>query len=781
MWFRCFPEVFRTFLVFLLWAMILIEAFSASLPKVWNVPLDNPNFVGREDLLKSIFAGLHHEPGNTVVINGPQGFGKSQTAKHYAHQNFEKYDVVWWFQADQYMQPQFEKFALEIAPLLDLDIEKTIHTIAPERLVSLIKEGIRQKNLKCLIIFDDAQAYADIEPYILFSHKHTIHTLVTSKNATFSERYLQIQPFHRRDSVQYIHIFLPHESQKTKELLANHLNDCPVALALAVDYIKHYPGMTIERYIAQYRETQEKEKIPLYLTHESDKKLGGSTDGYEKNLLIAIQMNLNELKRNDAAFQLLGLLSLLHRDKIPVTLVENFLQKSKSGDDFKKLIGLINHYSFIYITPANNGKGAYMSMQELVQQIVNSLIPVPVKKGLIDEGVKLLEPSFSSNADENFKALMQDNNPLLHAIKLSQEANSIDHHNQALASLRVRLNRLLIGAIRDMKSATEIAQHLQKDFDNGIKLLSEDEIVYNSDLFLFYRLSSNLDKAIVYGEKALKLSENQDGMFEEKSRLFSNLIQYYTLVGLLDECQPFIEKGDKLFDLCCPPAQAHYIYALCFFLTERGEFPKAIELVDQNKRYLDRIEGNLFMHFFLRFQFAEALLKNGDIKRSKEILASTAKLLREYYDDEGSHFFGKLFVLEATSKLPDPKSFLEAKSLLQKGIKIYEKAYKGSDKQRHQSYPYLQLGKLLHQHQDYAEAKTHYLKCEAILEKICKSLKVEEVSELYKQLVMLGVDTKDEVLAHTYIKKQISIFDLNHPRTKEMMVYLTERGLVLPF
>lgn len=334
----------------------------ASVPKVWNVPRDNPNFVGRKDLLKNIFRGFQDQTGNTVIISGPQGFGKTQTAKHYAHQHYKEYDVVWWFRANQYIKRQFETFALEIAPCLGLDIEKTIHALTPERLVSLINAGIRQKNFKCLIIFDDAQSYRDIEPYLLFSHEQAIHTLITTKNAVFSEKSFQIQPFQRKDSIQYIHNFLPNESQKSQELLATHLSDCPIALALAVDYIKHYPGMTIERYINQHREVQQKEKSLPFLPQLPEKKLGGPIDDYEKDLVVSIKMNLNELKKNKEAPNLLSLLSLLHRDEIPITLVENYLKKRKHGDDLKQLLDLINQYSFIEITAAKNNKGVYMSM-----------------------------------------------------------------------------------------------------------------------------------------------------------------------------------------------------------------------------------------------------------------------------------------------------------------------------------------------------------------------------------------------------------------------------------
>lgn len=54
------------------------------------------------------------------------------------------------------------------------------------------------------------------------------------------------------------------------------------------------------------------------------------------------------------------------------------------------------------------------------------------------------------------------------------------------------------------------------------------------------------------------------------------------------------------------------------------------------------------------------------------------------------------------------------------------------------------------------------------------------MSDLYKQLSILGVDTKDEALAHTYLKKQEDIFGLDHVRTKEIALYFDEKGAVVP-
>lgn len=753
------------------------EGNSASFPQVWQVPADNPNFVGREDVMDGISATFKNAPLKTAVINGHQGFGKSQVAKHYAHQNFKGYDVVWWFRANQYLKPQFEKFALAMSTYLGWDKERdnAITTMDHERLISLVKEGIRRKNFRCLIIFDDAQSYTDIEPYILFSHEKTIHTLVTTKNGNLSQNSIQIKPFERETSVKYINIFLPNELQKTKELLADHLSDCPAALALSINYIKSYPGMNIERYLRKYQE----QKLSLFPMNELGKQLGSSVDDYETELVTAIRMNMEELKQcSHDAFQLLGLLSLVYRDEVPLAILEKWVSTKGIKTDMKVLIGILNKYSLIEITKSKNHQKGYVSMQELIQKIVNSLIPLSEKKQLVDEAVSLLKGSFSGSDEKNYEAIFKDNKPLLHALKLSKEANNINHHNKALSSLRVRVNAVLIGAIRDLKSAKEISEHLKGDFDNQIKLDRKDEIRYYIDLSFVHAIYPNYDKAIFYGQKALKLSELEDGMSEEKLRLFSNLIQYYANQGLLDECQPFIIEGKKLFiSSKFQLNNAHYINAVTTFLLNRGEVQKSIDLIHKHKHYLEKQDCHPMMHFFLRFQLAEALIKNGDMKEAINNLTSTAKLLREFYNAEDNHFFCKLYVLEAVSKFSAPNSFLKSELLLQKAIQTYKKIYNGYNKHRSQAFACLQLGKLYHLHKQYDQAKAHYLESEGIFEKILKNKKIDDVSELYKQLAILGVDMRDDALSHTYFKKHQILFDFAHPRMKEMTLYLDEKGV----
>lgn len=771
---------------FVLFFLLLLEqsgGVSAPFPKVWNMPADNPNFVGREDMLNKVSCIFHKTPFKTAVISGHQGFGKSQTAKHYAHQKFANYDVVWWFRANQYLKPQFENFAQAMAPYLgwDRERENAVVTMDHERLISLVKEGIRQKNFKCLIIFDDAQTYADIEPYILFSHEKTIHTLITTKNRNLSQNSIPIKPFERKISVKYINIFLSDEPEESKELLADHLSDCPAALALSINYIKSYPGMGIKGYLSKHKEA----KVSLLPENEQEKKLDSSMDDYETDLLAAIQINMGELRKNTKeAYDLLGLLSLFHRDEIPIAIIESWVEKRKSQADIKKLVNLINQYSFVEVTMPKNNKEAYMSMQELIQKIVSALIPISEKKKMINEAVQILKPSFADKSDTMAEAMLKNNNPLLHLIRISKEADHISHHEKDLAMMRVKALDILMGTIRDIDVGKEVIEHLSKDFQSGIKLSKEDEILYQINLSLFSALGSvDYERSIAHGEKALELLSSEGQMYEEKIRTVSNLIQHHMLSGLSDKCQKLVEIGRKLLPLSQSSADnALYVYATTMFLLDQGEIVKTINLIRSHETLWEQQALYPPIRYFILNQFAEALIKQGDVEEAKNVLSQSEKYSKEFYEQNAqNNFIGKLYLLKAACQLNNPESFESTKALIKKGLSAYEKFHKGGNKHRTEAFGYLLLGKLHHFHKYYTQAKVCYLKSEEVFEKILKNKKVDDVSDLYKQLAILGVDTANEALTHTYLKKQMATFGLEHPKTKEIMIYLDKKGLVLPF
>src|SRR5512144_1390649 len=78
-------------------------AFAGRLPAVWNVPLRNPHFVGRTELLTQLRQRLRSGEHTLVVqaLHGLGGVGKTQLAIEYAHRFAADYQLVWWIEAEQ--------------------------------------------------------------------------------------------------------------------------------------------------------------------------------------------------------------------------------------------------------------------------------------------------------------------------------------------------------------------------------------------------------------------------------------------------------------------------------------------------------------------------------------------------------------------------------------------------------------------------------------------------------------------------------------------------------
>jgi len=322
-----------------------------------------------------------------------------------------------------------------------------------------------------------------------------------------------------------------------------------------------------------------------------------------------------------------------------------------------------------------------LRMHELIQKIINVLIPIEEKKQRIEETIQILKPTFDDRTDKVVEKILKDNTPFLHALKISEEADKIDYHTPTLSSLRVRVLDVLVGIIRDFNKAKMINAYLQADFDKGVKLSKIDEILYNTNLFLFsFIYAPDFDKAITFGEKALSLIEPEEQLVEEKLRLFSNLIQYYSLAGLLDKAQKFVEKGKQYFPASQSNAyNALYVLAVATYHNERGEFEEVISLVESHSSLLEKQNAYPSMYSFTLNQLCEALVKKGKVSEAENMLNFTEKVGREFYSAEDNNFFAKLFANHAINKFSKKEQLTISKERLEKALHIYRKIYCGED------------------------------------------------------------------------------------------------------
>jgi tetratricopeptide (TPR) repeat protein len=347
---------------------------------------------------------------------------------------------------------------------------------------------------------------------------------------------------------------------------------------------------------------------------------------------------------------------------------------------------------------------------------------------------------------------------------------------------------VLIGHLRnyekgdkgDYEKVNFIIDCLQKDFDQGIHLSKEDEILYNMNLFLLSISSpSDHDNGLENAFKALTLIEEEPRLYEEKMRLYSNLIQYHTHAGLLEEGKQYIQKGRDIFCLSQSDAyNALFVYAVMMFHLEEGDIDKTISHIEEHQELLDRQELDPSLRFYSLSLLGEALIKKGKIEEAQKVLSTAEKLAREFYDGETVSFFGRLCVLKgyAKSLLGDHQ---QAQELIQRSIQIYEALYKAPDKHQNQAFAHFILGKNYYLERQLDAAKQELLYSEKIYQKVQKSQRTSDVSDLYKTLIQVGADLKNEELIREFLKKQVDTFGLRHPRTREIYAYLDEKGIVV--
>jgi len=441
----------------LLISILLHFPLYADAPDIWQVPDRNQQFMERNTLMKQI-----HQGGNVVVLAGSSGFGKSQLAKEYAHQYSKGYNMVWWFSADADLGQQIKDLLAELNRKLDLNIGDKLYSYSHKQILQIIKDVLRSQNTKALIIFDGAHKYSEIKEYIPIPHSKSHKVIITTKNINFSQKTIFIPPFSRDQSIEYIDRFFKEASNELKVKLAAAMSDCPAGIAMSIDYIKNSPKLSLERYLDLL--DSERDTL-LHTLKTKHSQLGSALDGYTSDLFAVVKLALSHVKKKDQnAYQLLCFLSLLNHQEIDASLIKSWTRNKNIIEKENQLLSCLGTYSLVYFKKQNQKIIESLNMHDLIQKITNELISRSDKVEAIESACTIFIEEFSGRSDEFIAQTVKDGTLLRHAIRVSEIANSIDHHSQNLSIVRVRIMDVLVGVFREFKIANSVIESLNHDF-----------------------------------------------------------------------------------------------------------------------------------------------------------------------------------------------------------------------------------------------------------------------------------------------------------------------------
>jgi hypothetical protein len=281
-------------------------------PQVFQVPLRNANFVGRDRLLLDIRARLASAATAAVLpqaLHGLGGVGKTQVALEYCYRFAPDYDVVWWVPAEQIAEARSALTAL--APHLGIvpgdDAGETLRAV-----LDALRRGHPFR--RWLLVFDNADDVEEVQmllPHGTLPHDSG-HVIITSRNQDWSDigDSVLVDVFTREESVQLLarrgRGITPLEADR----LAARLGDLPLAIEQAAVW-QAETGMPVEEYLGLFDE-----QLAQLLSQ-------GKPRHYTTSVAATWGIAFERLKeQSPAALQLLELCAFFGAEPIPFQVVK---------------------------------------------------------------------------------------------------------------------------------------------------------------------------------------------------------------------------------------------------------------------------------------------------------------------------------------------------------------------------------------------------------------------------------------------------------------------------
>lgn len=765
-----------------------IFCYAANQASVWNLSRENAFFVGREDYLQKIETFFKGEK-NILALTGGPGFGKSQIAKKYAQQFHKNYDFVWWFDVQQDIPSQFERLTIALNTLLPEKERVIPSTMSKEALIDIVKNILRIKKIRYLLIFDNPESYQKIEKYIPYvpNDQSRGHILLTSRNGSIWTDTLEIGKFKREESLHLIKSALPKETAKDVEKLAETLSDYPLGLTLAIGFIKSCPTATISKYLSLHmkRTLTNKEKDPNVVL-----------DTYSNDAQTALLISLKSIEEaHTDALQTLFFMSLLNSKDIPESYIESWLKKTGSSltaDEAIKyiydqsLVGVSETAEFHETKQIEKGQMThYLSIHDLIHQLINEKLSVEEKKKLIDTATDVLLDVFAGDSGVFTKRIFREPIHLLHAQKLCENAEKIGYLNPKVLQLKICVGEILMGGVRDFAAAKPVLEGIEKDLKRGLQLDPYYKALFHINKGFFEAVHNiNYDEAIRNMSEGVALLSPLKKYDEERLRALSNLAIYHSLIGEITRADNLIDQGKVIFKNSTSDVfNTFFIFSWAVILLDQGKFEDTIETLNKEKAYPNIITDLPTLYYAILRVKLEVLIKQRRLEEAQKAIEEYEKLLRSFFQERYEKSFEAPNVLFFKSLISIYKGENTEKAIqyLTENLKKHKEAFKSDKKHRRQARTHLVLGMAHSLNKDYTEAFKEYLLSEEIYNIVLKEKKIDDVSELYMAIALLGIDMKDDGLTHKYLKAHLNIFGHSHPRTQEILHTLDKHGLVIPF
>ena len=272
------------------------------LPPVWNIPLRNTAFTGRDGMIVALRDRLSAARQRQVVevLRGMGGVGKTQLAIEYGHRFAGDYDLCWWIDCAQPELIGEQLTGLAVA------LQLVKGDAGTPKALAAVKSYLGQYD-RWLLIFDNVDAPAAVREWLPSGPGHV---LITSRHHVWGgvAEPLSVDVFARTESLALLGRHVPTLTDTDADRLAEALGDLPLAVAQAAGLLAD-TGMSASEYLEVLAE------------HAAQITAEGTPFDYPVSLAAAVRLSHTRLDEEDpAAGQLLRLCAFLAPEPIPLDL-----------------------------------------------------------------------------------------------------------------------------------------------------------------------------------------------------------------------------------------------------------------------------------------------------------------------------------------------------------------------------------------------------------------------------------------------------------------------------
>ena len=357
--------------------------FPGEPPAVWNVPVRNPHFTGRAEMLRELRHRLHAGEGAPVVqaLYGLGGVGKTQLAIEYAHRFAVDYQLVWWIDAEQpvLIADQLTRLATRMGSPAERTVAGTVDLVLAE---------LRRRR-GWLLIFDNAERPQDIEQY---QPGGSGHVLVTSRHPGWGGLggRVEVDVLARPETVELLRRRIPELDAALADQLAAELGDLPLAAAQAAAYLEQ-TGLSPGRYLDRFR------------SRRANLLAKGDVLRYQGRVSTTWTLSMDRLQLDSpAAVPLLQAAAFYGPEPIPVELFtdhpellhEPLRAAAADEDAFADTVGAVVGFSL-----ARRLEDSFQ-LHRLVQATIRQQLTADQQQAMIDQALALLAAAHPGNATD---------------------------------------------------------------------------------------------------------------------------------------------------------------------------------------------------------------------------------------------------------------------------------------------------------------------------------------------------------------------------------------------